>query len=232
MSGQRWQWSVQHPAIRVDLLRTDGAFAASLPNSAAIYVLLSLTLQTVYVGQSRQVQDRVPGSIAEQGFPVSHVLVVSPLGLPWTDSQLDTLEAALIDALPASRNRVSGQHREPIDDYLGAVISHVQASVALLICRPGSSARLGPTQGQIARDLVLSERTHPPTVAQIMQRLRELGFAIQGQTPWRTLRRDLCDARRGGSPQIRAAGQWSAVTETAVYVDGRRYLSGWRPPRS
>jgi hypothetical protein len=133
--------------------------------------------------------------------------------------------------LPASRNRTGGLLREPIDDYLAAVVSHVQSGVCLLISRPGPSARNGPTQGQIARDLVLSERTHPPTVAQLIRRLQELGFAIQGQTPWRTLRRDLCDTHRGGSSQIRAAGRWSAITDTTVYVDGRRYLSGWRPPQ-
>ena len=65
-------------------------------------------------------------------------------------------------------------------------------------------------------------------MAELLDRLRGLGWTAHGQTPHKTVRRDLRCGTRGGTDVIRVTGAWSD-DDTHVYVQGRRYTSAWRP---
>ncbi|MBK9737920.1 MAG: hypothetical protein IPO93_00015 [Actinobacteria bacterium] len=157
----------------------------------------------------------------------SHLLLVEPLGFPWGDERT-TLEALLIAAVPGVVNRSPGKSVVRHSVYLEAVALEVVTALAPLLFATGNTGWAVPSQGRVARDLVLQEHRHPLTVGELTTRIRSLGFSAQGRSVHRTIRRDCLDRGRGGSSSIRVTGPWTDPG-THVFVDGRRYASGWAP---
>ena len=218
---------IQSPALRLGL-RAWPLAREPIPAAAGIYIALAATVQSSYVGTSRDLRSRVPGSVRSNLPHASHILLLTPEGLPWTSDQRHTLEALLIRTCPGALNRSPGQPALAPDDYLEAVVEAALTLPRLLLPRPATPGRHVPTQGSIARDIVLGENRHPVTVGQVTDRLRDLGWPLVGATPHRTLRRDLRQVSRGGNDDMRVTGPWSDPA-THIYVVGRRYATGWRP---
>lgn len=224
-----WVLAIQHPALRLTLLAVEAARrGARLPAGPGCYVHLALPLQRAYVGTGESLRTRVPGSLSSKLPDATHVLLVEPVGVRWSDGQRFELEARLIAALPGEVNKSAGRRQPTHSLYLDSVVAEVLDMAMLLLSRASTQSPAKITQGSIARRLVLGEHKHPLTVRQLTERLRSLGWPVQGATVHRTLRRDLRDPSRGGSITVRVTGPWSAP-DTLVYVAGRRY-SGWRGP--
>jgi hypothetical protein len=223
---------IQHPSMRVTVVAQSvtGAFAA-LPASGGCYVLLAIPQQTAYVGTATDLARRVPESVTQNLSRATHAVLLEPVGMAWTvDERLD-LERRLIAGLPGAANWQRGTGCPRImSPYLDEVATQALALIGLWLVRPPVDRGPGraPSQATIARDLVLDEHRHPYTVAELLDRLRGLGWTAHGQTPHKTARRDLRCATRGGTDVIRVTGAWSDG-DTHVYVQGRRYTSGWRP---
>jgi hypothetical protein len=143
----------------------------------------------------------------------------------WDDQQRLELEARLIRASGDGGNRSPGSATDTDCPYLAAVADEVLDLASITGWRPGE--RMVPTQGSTARDLVLTQVTHPYTVGDLVTRLRRAGWTASGKTVGRTLRRDLRDGSRGGRLDIAVTGAWTDP-DSLVYVVGRRYASGWR----
>ena len=226
----RWVLCVQHPAVRMTVLEVSNSLREVLPHSQGCYVLLTVPTQRAYVGTSGDLASRVPGSIGRNQPGATHVLTVEPLGVPWSESQRLELEGRLIAALVGVANRAAGRTTTTTSPYLDAVVEEAQATASLLLPRARSRhADRTLSQGRIAQQLVLGELRHPLTVGELSERLRDLGWTARGRTVHRTLRRDLCDASRGGSDTVRVTGPWTDPG-SLVFVVGRRYSSGWCPP--
>ena len=196
-----WTISVQHPAVRLTLTRWSPTTRLVLPVGEGCYCLANLTLQTSYVGEATSLRSRVPSSIRANLPMTSHLLLVEPLGFPWGDERT-TLEALLIAAVPGVVNRSPGKSVVRHSVYLEAVALEVVTALAPLLFATGNTGWAVPSQGRGPRDLVLQEHQHP--------------------------RRDCLDRGRGGSSSIRVTGPWTDPG-THVFVDGRRYASGWAP---
>lgn len=223
-----WLFETQHPAVQLGLFRNDTSIAADLPLASGCYVLLSVTMQKTYVGTAGSLGARVPGSIRSNLASATHVLTIVSTGIPFSDSQRSELEARLITSSPGAVNRRLGGRTRTSDEFLDAVESTVLSVLTMLIARPSSVGAYVPSQAGVARRLVVLERRHPYTVAELMSELRRLGWSATGRTPHRTLRRDLLDPARAGDLHIRISGTWSDP-DALVYVSGRRYTSGWQP---
>ena len=224
----RWVVEIQHPAVRLTLQRIVPGWEQSIPEEAGCYVLLAVPAQQAYAGISEDLRDRMPTSRVRNLPRATHAVTVTPLGVGWTEAQRYAIEARLIRALGSPVNRAAGRLLVPDSAYLDEVVAEAMRLVAM-VCPPRGDGAI-PSQASAARDLVLSQHRHPYTVGTLVARLQDLGWSAGGQTAHRTLRRDLCDAGRGGHASIRAHGRWGD-DGTLVYVDGRAYTSGWRPRR-
>ncbi len=230
MTTTQWRVAVQHPAVRLTLLTVD-QIQCEVPDAPGCYVPLAVARQRCYVGTSDSLRARVPGSIAKNLPDATHVLLIEPLGVVWSDEQRLALEGRLIAALPGVVNKSPGRRAQAASPYLDAVVLEVRGMVVLLLPLGDAAAAGRLTQGHVVRRLVLGEHNQPPTMGDLADRLRALGWSASGGTVYRTIRRDLRDRNRGGSPMVQVTGPWSDPA-TVVYVEGRRYSGGWRPPRT
>lgn len=224
-----WRVGVQHPSIRISVVRLDGDARDRLPLGQGCYVLLAISPQVAYVGTSTTVRERALVSWQAKIAYATHAVVVEPVGVRWTDSQRFGLESRLIRSVGATVNRAPGRAISAHDGYLDGIVTEVLQVCRMLLPRAGAGHRQGvPSQAAIARQLVLAEVDHPATITELVHRLRSLGWTARGRTVHRTLRRDLRDRSRGGSSAFAVDGAWSDPG-AHVYIVGRRYGSGWRP---
>lgn len=228
--GGVWIVATQHPAVRVTTKVLHGDVRSVLPPDPGCYVLVACTLQLAYVGTASSLRRRVPTSWAEKLPSASHVVLVEPLGVPWTGDQRYGLEARLISAIGRTVNGIAGSLKEVSDSrYLDQIVDEVTPMTDLLLPTRLDAAYGGvPSQGRIAQQLVRAERWRPMTVGELTDALRGLHWSVGGRTTHRTLRRDLCDPSRGGSPLVRVDGKWRD-SGTHIFIEGRRYSSGWTP---
>jgi hypothetical protein len=222
---------IQHPSMRLTVLaKTPTGTFTGLPDSGGCYVFLALPQQTAYVGTATNLAIRVPKS-RELNLPrATHVVLIEPVGMVWTGDERLEVERRLIAGLPGASNwQRSAARPRMASEYLDDVVTEALTLIGLWLVRPPVDRGPGraPSQATIARDLILDEHRHPYTVGDLLHRLRGLGWTAHGQTPHKTLRRDLRCATRGGTDAVRVTGAWSD-DDTYVYVQGRAYTNGWR----
>ena len=219
----------RHPALELGWV--PASMLNLLPRDAGIYVLLAPASGLAYIGESTNIRQRVPASLQRLPFALL-IVYAQPLGqLVWDSPERLALEATLIERLRfAKTNANSGRlgnltpsSTKLINETAGVIESVTRG---LMPIDPKQHMNL-ITQGQRVRDIVMTTRDAPLTIAALQEHLQACGHPLTGATIGKTLRRDLCDPKRGGNQQIRITGPWSDPT-SLIYVSGRRYASGWQ----
>jgi hypothetical protein len=219
----------RHPALTLGWVPT--SMLHLLPEDSGIYVQIAPASGLAYVGESTNIRQRVPRSLRRLPFALQVVYALPMSPLTWDTAERLSLEASLINRFVFARANANHGRLgalEPARAELILVTANVIEKVVRGLMPINPNGKEAPVnQGQRVREIVMSTRDAPLTIAALREHLQACGHPLDGATIGKTLRRDLRDSKRGGSQHIKISGPWSDPN-SLIYVSGRRYASGWQ----